>query len=77
MRVVIERFADLRRFGPPSSGLLEMEAPDGATLGQLVASLGIPESTPRVALINGRVGGDERRLRDGDKVTLFPPVEGG
>ena len=50
-----------------------MELPDGATVGDLVQMLAIPDDLPRVTLVNGRNAELDQRLLSGDVVTLFRP----
>jgi molybdopterin converting factor small subunit len=44
----------------------------------LVRTLGIPDDLPRMVLVNGLDADPEGTpLRDGDVVTVFPPLAGG
>ena len=54
-----------------------MEFPAGATVGDLVQMLAIPDDLPRITLVNGRNAELDQRLLSGDVVTLFPPLAGG
>jgi molybdopterin converting factor small subunit len=56
---------------------MDVELPDGATVGQLVQHLGLPADHVRVAFVNGIARDDSHPLADGDEVGLFPPVGGG
>lgn len=65
------------------SGTLAWDAPDGATVSEVVAAL--REAYPRLgpaaekallAVNQDYVGGD-LKLRDGDELALIPPVSGG
>jgi molybdopterin converting factor small subunit len=48
------------------------------TAAQLVRSLGIPDDLPRMILVNGLDAVLEGTLlRDGDVVSVFPPLAGG
>jgi sulfur carrier protein/molybdopterin synthase sulfur carrier subunit len=51
--------------------------PDGATVRDLAESLGLPLDLVRIITINGRQVNIDERLREGDKVYLFPPALGG
>jgi molybdopterin converting factor small subunit len=48
----------------------------GATLGDVLDKLSIPEDA-RVALVNGRRIGNDVQFQNGDTLVLFPPVSGG
>lgn len=77
MRVRVNLYAGLRTFAPEGKAPFELELPQGATLGALIARLGIPEEKPRILLVNGRHADPGRELAEGDEVALFPPVAGG
>lgn len=53
-----------------------MQVEDGATLGDLVATLGLTDEQ-RITFVNGRHACDEQLLAEGDRVAIFPPVAGG
>ena len=72
--------------GPPPPGFDEdgngtLEAVQGSTLGDLLERLKLPGNETYVTLINGepvsRDRRSERTVRDGDTLTIFPPIEGG
>jgi molybdopterin converting factor small subunit len=54
-----------------------IELPTGATVGDLVRALGIPDEMPRIVLVNGHDAEDVRTLEAGDVVSAFPPLAGG
>ncbi len=79
MRIKVKLFATLRRYYPElgvGEGM-EIELPDGATVGQLVNRLGLPADHVRVVFINGIARDESYILSDGDEVGMFPPVGGG
>lgn len=79
IRVKVKLFATLRRYYP-DLGIgegIEVELPDGATVGQLVRHLGLPNDHVRVVFINGIARDESHPLADGDEVGMFPPVGGG
>lgn len=77
MRVHVELFLHLRRYGPAGEGPQEVELPEGATVGDLVARLGLPPTVQKVVLVDGRLRPLDAPLQDGETVTVFPPLEGG
>lgn len=80
MTVQVQLFATLAAYLPPASadhGTASVEVPEGATVGDLAARLGIPADLPRLALVNGREVEPTHRLAPGDEVTLYPPLAGG
>jgi sulfur carrier protein ThiS len=54
-----------------------LDAPDGATLGDVLAPLGIPLDDTSVFLLNGLQAEADARLADGDTVTAFSAIAGG
>lgn len=78
IKIEVRLFATLTAYLPGGEGnAANMELPDGATLGDLVQMLAIPDDLPRVTLVNGRNAELDQRLLSGDVVTLFPPLAGG
>ncbi|MCL4079408.1 MAG: MoaD/ThiS family protein [Anaerosomatales bacterium] len=78
MRIELALFASLRRFLPTGEAGHErtIDLPDGTTVGQVIATLGLPDE-PRVVFVNGRHAPDDFVLHDGDRLAVFPPVAGG
>lgn len=79
MKVEVRLFATLARYlpEPSESGSATVEIPEGSTARQLVSVLGIPAGIPVVILVNGQDATPDQTLRDGDTLTLFPPLAGG
>ncbi len=80
MNVELRLFASLRRKLPPGSprGRCHLELPDDTTLADLLARMDIPRECAQMILINGEHDRDfGRLLRDGDVLSIFPPVAGG
>jgi molybdopterin converting factor small subunit len=50
---------------------------DAATVTDLCASIGLPPGVAGLVLVNGVHADAATPLRDGDEVSLFPPVGGG
>jgi len=77
--VHVRLFATLRRHYP-HLGIgepMEVELPDGATVGQLVDHLRLPAGQVKVVFINSIIREKNHPLADGDEVGIFPPVGGG
>lgn len=78
IKIEVRLFATLTAYLPGGEGnAANMELPDGATVGDLVQMLAIPDDLPRVTLVNGRNAELDQPLLSGDVVTLFPPLAGG
>ncbi len=80
MKVEVRLFASLRKKLPAGSprGKCELELPDGTTIGQVLERMDIAQASAQMVLVNGDHDRDfGRALRDGDVLSVFPPVAGG
>lgn len=74
MKVNVKLFATLRDFGPKYT---ELELKDNSTLYDVIEYFKIPKDFPLIKLVNGEFANDDCKLKDGDTVSLFPPIAGG
>ena len=77
MRVELRFFAGLREVLPPGEAPHLAELPDGTTVRRVLETYGVPEEKPKILLVNGRHAAPEQELREGDVLSVFPPVAGG
>jgi molybdopterin converting factor small subunit len=79
VRIEVRLFATFASYLPPGSGegTAMIEMPQGSTVNDVAAQLGIPSGLPRIVLVNGQDADPGRRLATGDIITLFPPLAGG
>lgn len=77
MRVQVRLFATLARHVADRGGILELELPEGSTIGDLVSTLKLPPGELKVTFVNGRRRPLDYPLRAGDRVGMFPPIGGG
>jgi sulfur-carrier protein len=77
MKVEVQLFATLRKYGPSHEGPLTLDLTAGDGVTRVIEILGIPPDVEKVILVNGRPAEPDSVLRAGDKVVLFPPVAGG
>jgi sulfur carrier protein ThiS len=79
VEVEVHLFANLADYEPAAvrGGAGRLELPDGATLGDLLRRLRIPDEVPRLLLVNGHEADPTARLRAGDVVDVLPPLVGG
>jgi molybdopterin synthase catalytic subunit len=81
VRIRVRLFASFREAVGQTE--LNVEAPDGATVGRIVEGLraehpGLrPAGEQAMLAVNQEYVGAEYRLRDGDELALIPPVSGG
>lgn len=79
MHVSVVLFAHLSTFQPDGQGgrhARSFELAEGTTVGDVIASLGLPDE-PRVVFVNNRHAPDDQVLLEGDRLAIFPPVAGG
>jgi len=79
MTIHLALFAHLSRYQPDGQGGCQarsVDVADGATVGALIAPLGLPDG-PRVVFVNGRHAADDQALSAGDRLAIFPQIAGG
>ncbi|MBX3028153.1 MoaD/ThiS family protein [bacterium] len=79
MRVQVKLFATLRKYMPAGKAgdTVTVDVPEDATVGDLVARLGIPAEHARMAVAAGEQLDLAARLPPGVEINLFPPLAGG
>ena len=79
MQVEVRLFATLRRYLPglTAGQAQRLTLPDGATVADLLAALGVPDSESQHAFVNDFGVELNRVLHEGDRVGVFPQVGGG
>jgi molybdopterin converting factor small subunit len=77
--VQVKLFATLlsHRPGAKAGEPFQVVLPDGASVGQLVEYLGLPDSEVKIVFVNALTRERNHVLADGDEVGIFPPVGGG
>ncbi len=79
MRIRLKLFAGLRALDPRGgqSGGGDIEIPQGATVAQALERLEVPPEEDKIILVNGLHAKPETVLKEGDRLSVFPPVGGG
>jgi molybdopterin converting factor small subunit len=79
MRVEVRLFATLGAYLPSTASRdsVHLDLPAGATVGAVMASLGIPGDLECLKVVNGLDADPDHPLTDGDVVTVCPPLVGG
>lgn len=79
IRIEVRLYATLQKYVPdaPAGSPLPVTLREGTSLGELLATFGIPPSAVQLVFVNGVARGLEHPLRNADRVALFPPVGGG
>jgi molybdopterin converting factor small subunit len=79
MKVELRLFGDLRKYLPENnngfSSMIVLKI--GKTVGDLLKQMNIPPEIPKIILVNSLHAELYQELKDGDTVSVFPPVAGG
>ncbi len=78
-RVIVKLYGTLRKKidGYDSAKGLDIEIKDGATIGEIVTDLGIPESKIGFVTANGTIVNADSIVTSGDIIKVFQPIFGG
>ena len=79
MKVRLKLIATYLSLLPPGAqgNTVELDAPHGATVGDVLGPLGVPLDDSTVLLLNGLQAEADALLSDGDMVTAFSAIAGG
>jgi molybdopterin converting factor small subunit len=83
MKITLKLFATLEQYLPPGGthNVAEVEVEQGASIGQVVDSFGIPREQLHMVLVDGHHVPleeiDRRQLKPGEALAIWPPVAGG
>jgi molybdopterin converting factor small subunit len=79
MEIEVKLFATLRDYLPKGSDRFscKVEIEESVRVQDILSRLKIPEEMPKIILVNGVHGKKEQILKDGDVLSIFPPVAGG
>ncbi|MFB3885202.1 MAG: MoaD/ThiS family protein [Thermodesulfobacteriota bacterium] len=79
MEIEVRLFATLRDYLPKGSGRFsfKMEVDGHTRVQDVLAGLHLPDEIPKIILVNGIHGKKEQVLKEGDVLSIFPPVAGG
>lgn len=79
MKVEVNLYATLSRYMPNGSKgpTHVVEIRDGATVGELLRQLGVPEKSAKLIFLDGMHSNLDAVLKEGSRLGVFPPVGGG
>ena len=78
MKVQVKVYATLRKYAADGvSGGCELELAEGATVGDALAELKIPEAEVAFVFVNSVRQELDQALADGNELGVFPPIAGG
>jgi molybdopterin synthase sulfur carrier subunit len=79
MEIEVRLFATFRDYLPQGSDTFSCRksVPTETIVRKIAEDLKLPDDTPKIFIVNGNVVTGDHVLRDGDVVSIFPPVAGG
>ena len=79
MTIQVALYAGLTRYLPRGAQNRQatFQVPDGATVLEVMRRLGVPDEVPCIPVVDGKRATAETVLRDGEILSLFPPLTGG
>lgn len=79
MKIEVALYATLAKYLPPDAQNRKavIEVKDGTTVRAVMDQLGIPQELPNILLVNGRQAPEGTILKDGEILSVFPPLAGG
>jgi len=79
MRIELQFFASLATYMPEKDTLTfcTVELSEGTTIKQVLKQFGVPVDMVKLIFLNGVHAKDNKVLKDGDRLGVFPPVAGG
>jgi sulfur carrier protein len=79
MEIEVKLFATLRDYLPKGSSRFscKLEIDNQTRIQDVMSRLKIPDDLPKIILVNGVHGKKDQILKEGDVLSIFPPVAGG
>jgi len=79
MKLEVALFATLSQYLPPGAQNRRavIDVKDDATVREVLNQLGVPAEFPNILLVNGRQAQENTVLKDGETLSVFPPLAGG
>ncbi|MDI6749039.1 MAG: MoaD/ThiS family protein [Rhodocyclaceae bacterium] len=84
MKITFKLFAALQDYLPAAArarNALELELPEGTTIGQVIERFGMPQASCKLVLVDGLfvppAERGTRTLKDGETLAIWPPIAGG
>lgn len=80
MIIEIKVFSTLRQHVSSSEKRVkgdQWEIPEGVNVARVLDGLGLPRDQDKIILVNGLHAREDRVLREGDVLYIFPPLSGG
>lgn len=74
MTVRVKLFGSLRRHLPAGGRQATVEVPSEGRVRDVMRLIGVPEEAATVILVNGEHVEADAEVKEGDSVSLFPPI---
>jgi sulfur-carrier protein len=79
MDVEVRLFANFRDYLPAGNDSfgVKRSLDNPITVDELIQQMGLPEDVPKIIIVNGLHADFDYVVKDGDVVSIFPPLAGG
>lgn len=79
MKIELHLYASLAKYLPPEAKCktLIMDIDKNSTIRDIIEQMNIDEKSVKLIFLNGIHADVRNRLKDGDRIGIFPPVGGG
>jgi len=79
MQIELHLFATLSKYLPKDARkkTCMIDVPDHSIINDLIVEMKLPEKSVKLIFLNGIHADRTAKLKDGDRVGVFPPVGGG
>jgi len=79
MIIKLKLFATFREYLPEGNDghSCEIKVPDESRVDSIIEGIKLPQDIPKIILINGLQKTARDILKDGDTLSIFPPIAGG
>ncbi len=74
MKIQVSCFATLSGYSPEGGFV---DAPEGATPENVLNQLSIPSGEVKIVFVNGQNSGRDVKLKENDRIGIFPAIGGG
>lgn len=77
MVIKVKSYATMKQYTAHLSSDGDLRIQDGTTIESVLGKLNVPSELKKITFVNGRHQSLDYRLRPGDILVFFPPLEGG
>lgn len=77
MKLTIELQAYLMQYSPDGKDTFDYEMPVGAKIWDVIKKLGVPDELASIIIVSNASVDYQHTLKDGDHITMIPPLAGG